>query len=138
VKDQECQTYTQEEDALSGKKFGLILKARTHLAAGEMDKARKAFAQAAQIEERLAALYDQSRHALDAHIRLVSAASCYRQARQPARAAPLFQEALRRPETTPALRPELEALLQDCLEKLEEMKQPRPDREPALAVGGTV
>lgn len=85
--------HTDSVNDLTQRKSLLIIQAQFQQAVGKHPEASRLFRDAALLEERIADGFRQAGKAEDAAISLFSAASCYRNARQFAKAAALAKEA---------------------------------------------
>jgi hypothetical protein len=93
-------------------KSNLLLKAQMAEAESKEDEATQFFAEAAQLEEQLAAECDKEANNEKAHAHRFSAASCWAQAGDFYRALLLYEEILKETTVTPLLREHIAAYAQ--------------------------
>ena len=114
VNGKQVQPYTRAVKQLMAEKSAILTKARVLTDMG-MDKiATVLWASAADFEERLAPLLEAQGRETEAAVHRISAASCYRHAGNPSRAANLFRAALAGPLPTKQMC-EVQRMLAECL-----------------------
>lgn len=109
--------YPKHLKNLMAEKSGILSKAQ---ALSEMDLSETAeplWLAAAEREEQIAPLLENVGHDLEAALHRISAASCYREAREFSRAANLFRAALAGP-LNDQTREDVQKMLTDCLKRL--------------------
>ena len=107
--------YSDELTKILGKASGYILEARAIQARkdGNHSGLPRLFVQAAELEEEAAQRLEAEGHTENVYISLVSAASCYQQAKCYENARRLFQHVLALPDVPTTVRAEVE-LLNEC------------------------
>jgi hypothetical protein len=101
-------------EELMAKKTYVLSKAQALTELGLVENTQALWAEAAEMEEQIAALFDARGEELKAAVHRISAASCHQQAGALSRATNLFRAALAGP-LREVNRKEVEAMLAECL-----------------------
>ena len=108
--------YSEELTKLLGKASSYILKARAIKARKDGNHAglSQLFIQAAELEEEAVQRLEVEGHTEDVYISLLSAASCYQQAKCYEKACEAFQKTLGLPNLPKVVRAEVEQRIDEC------------------------